>query len=145
MPLTITKDDVTKDDLTEFMDNGAALFHHAARLNQDGKIDQAIELIERVESYQQGALEMLYEMATIKAENTGHALIKLIPKGDREFLAQVKDGEEWREFASGPFTQLLKAIVALGYSTTRIEERFIVPIPKGTISHTFLLDRLKTA
>lgn len=127
------------------MQNGASLFNHAARLNDEGELDQAIELIERVEAYQTGALEMLYELATERTESKSHALITITPAGDNKFVAEVKEADGWREFASGPFSELLKAIVALGYSTARLEERYLVPLPKDTVKHTFLLDSLKTA
>lgn len=134
------------ESLEVIFDLGADLIKHSARLFEDGKIDLAIEHAERSQTYIEAALETLTGLASdrSKVDSETH-MIRIDPKSGADFEAAVLENNDWRVFARAPLPQLIRAISVAGYSTARIEERFLVPVSNSRYRHYLWLQKQTAA
>lgn len=121
---------------------GSEHHKHAHRLLEDGNLSRALEHAQQAYDRLTAALPLLTEEAANDATGRGCAMVRLRPNDQGVFEAAIMDDGEWRVFASGPYTELVKAVGRLGYSASKLEERFIVPYPRANITHYVFLEPL---
>lgn len=144
MPTPTTTHD-TKSNSKALIDFGCDQYYHAGRLLDEDKYDLAVEYLERVATYAQGARELLLELAERKSRKEGYAFVQIRPDGKGGFTAAVLEEGKFRVFASGPYTELVKAVHGAGLSSAAIESRFIVPTLDKNITHYLSLEKVDAA